>query len=154
MTQADFAEALNVAPASIHRWEAGTSRPDFELAISLWSLAIARGSATAKHFAEFLTSRAEAIRPLFDAAQVSSMELLNSEIASLAADKHQLAFAFVRMMKHNKDQTADQVIRLLLEPWKEQRDREKPLKAAVNAPAKHSRQIPEKRRRATQKNFT
>jgi DNA-binding XRE family transcriptional regulator len=131
MTQVEFAAALGVAPASVHRWEAGTSNPEFELAVSLWSLAIEHGSATSARFADFLVSRATAIRPLFQATQTSSTEALQSEIASLPAEKqHQLAFAFVRMLKHNTDETADQVMRLLLERWKQKVGEEKVLAPA------------------------
>jgi DNA-binding XRE family transcriptional regulator len=119
MTQVEFAAALHVAPASIHRWEAGTSSPEFEMIVSLWSFAIEHGSATSKYFAEFLASRTDAIRPLFDAAQLPAVQALDKQIASLAVDQRQLVLAFIEMLKQNADETADRVIRLLLEPWKQ-----------------------------------
>jgi DNA-binding transcriptional regulator YiaG len=60
MTQEEFAAALKVAPTSIHQWEAGTGSPEFEIAVSLWSLAIERGSPTSRDFSEFLISRTDA----------------------------------------------------------------------------------------------
>jgi DNA-binding XRE family transcriptional regulator len=118
MTQVEFAAALHVAPASIHRWEAGTSSPEVEMILSLWSFAIEHGSATSKYFAEFLASRTDAIRPLFEAAQLPAVRALEKQIASLAVDQRQLVLAFIQMLKQNSDETADRVIRLLLEPWK------------------------------------
>jgi hypothetical protein len=35
MTQVEFPAALKVAPTSIHRWEAGTGSPEFEMVVSL-----------------------------------------------------------------------------------------------------------------------
>lgn len=119
MTQMEFAAALGVAPASVHRWEAGTSNPDFELAVSLWSLAIEHGSATSRHFAEFLAGRVEAIRPLFAAAQAPIVEAVDSAIANLPPDQLQLVLALIEMLKSNKDKTADQMLHLLLDPWKQ-----------------------------------
>ena len=118
LTQVDFAAALGVAPASVYRWEAGTSNPDFEIVISMWSLAAKHRSATATFFAEFLGDRIEAIKPLFAAAQAPIVEALDSAIANLSPDQHQLVFAFIAMLKNSKDTTADRVMRLLLEPWK------------------------------------
>ncbi|HMF78992.1 MAG TPA: helix-turn-helix transcriptional regulator [Bryobacteraceae bacterium] len=120
MTQVEFAAALGVAPASIHRWESGTSSPEFEMIVSLWSFAIERGSLSSKFFAEFLSSRTEAIKPLFDAAQLPAIKAVDSEVGSLAVDKRQLVLAYIRMLKQNTDQTADRVMRLLLEPWTQQ----------------------------------
>lgn len=119
MTQVEFAAALHVAPASIHRWEAGTSSPEFEMIVSLWSFAIEHSSATSKYFAEFLASRTDAIRPLFDAAQLPAVQALDRQIASLGVDQRQLVLAFIEMLKQNTDETAERVIRLLLEPWKQ-----------------------------------
>jgi hypothetical protein len=45
--------------------------------IALWSFAILRGSRTASFLAEFLSSRAAGIRPLFDAAQVPELQSLD-----------------------------------------------------------------------------
>jgi transcriptional regulator with XRE-family HTH domain len=118
MTQVEFAGILGVAPASVHRWEAGTSAPDFEMIISLWSLAVEHGSAISIHFAEFLSGRANAMRPLFKAAQAPSIQALDDEIASLSPDQNQLAHAFIHMLKHNTDATTEQIVRFLLEPWK------------------------------------
>jgi len=118
MTQVEFAGALGVAPTSIHRWEAGTGSPEFEMVVSLWSLAIERGSATSKHFAEFLSSRTDAIRPLFDAAQLPAIKGLEREIASLQPDNRQLVAAVIQMLKQDNDETAARVLRALLEPWR------------------------------------
>ena len=119
LTQVDFAAALGVAPASVYRWEAGTSNPDFEIVISLWSLATTHRSGTATYFAEFLGERIEAIKPLFAAAQAPVAEALDSVIADLSPDQHELVFAFIAMLKNNKDRTAAQIMHLLLEPWKQ-----------------------------------
>lgn len=118
MTQVEFAAAVGVAPASVHRWEAGASAPDFEMVVSLWSFAIEHGSATSKYFAEFLSSRANAMRPLFKAAQLPAIQALDSEIASLSPDQHQLALAFVHLLKHNTDTTTEEIVNFILEPWK------------------------------------
>jgi DNA-binding XRE family transcriptional regulator len=118
LTQVDFASALGVAPASVYRWEAGTSNPDFELVIGLWSLAAKHRSATATFFEEFLGDRIDAIKPLFAAAKAPVVEALDSAIADLSSDQYQLVLAFIEMLKNNKDETATQMMRLLLEPWK------------------------------------
>lgn len=123
MTQVEFAAALGVAPTSIHRWEAGSSSPEFEMVVSLWSLAVDRGSPTSKQFAQFLVSRTDAIRPLFDAKELPDIKALDSDIATLSAEHRHLAFAFVRMLKHNTDETTDKLVRVLLEPWREVRSR-------------------------------
>lgn len=119
MTQVEFAAAVGVAPASVHRWEAGASAPDFEMVVSLWAFAIERGSATSKYFAEFLSSRAKAMRPLFKAAQFPAIQALDSEIASLSPDQHQLALAFIHLLKYNTDATTEQIVNFILEPWKQ-----------------------------------
>lgn len=118
MTQVELAAALGVAPASVHRWEAGTNTPDFEMIVSLWSFAIEHGSATSRHFAEFLSDRANAMRPLFKAAQLPAIQALDSEIASLSPEQHQLAFAFIHLLKYNTDTTTEQIVHFILEPWK------------------------------------
>ena len=120
MTQVEFAAALSVAPASIHRWESGTSVPEFEMIVSLWSFAVERGSSTSRDFAEFLSARTEAIRPLFEAAEQPAIKALESEVGMLSIDQRQLVSALIRMLKQNTDETADRVIRFVLEPWKTQ----------------------------------
>ena len=119
MTQVEFAAALGVVPTSIHRWEAGSSIPEFEMVISLWSLAIERGSATSKEFADFLLSRTSAIQPLFDAVQLPDIKALDQTVASLSVDQRRLVLAFIEMLRYNTDQTANEVMRLLLEPWRQ-----------------------------------
>ena len=139
LTQVDFASALGVAPASVYRWEAGTSNPDFELVISLWSLAAKHRSATATFFEEFLGDRIDAIKPLFAAAQAPVVEALESAIADLSPDQQQLVFAFVAMLKNNKDPTATQMMRLLLEPWKRTPNSERPSSKLNKEPRKRPR---------------
>jgi transcriptional regulator with XRE-family HTH domain len=138
MTQVELAATLNVAPASVHRWEAGTSSPEFETIVALWSLAIKFGSATSTFFAEFLTSRTDAIRPLFDAAQMPAVKVLDSDLASLPVDQRRLVSAYVRMLKDGSNKTADKVIRLLLEPWKQTPPKDLP-KRAKGSIAKYAR---------------
>ena len=113
LTQVDFASALGVAPASVYRWEASTSNPDFELVIALWALAAKHRSATATYFAEFLGDRIDAIKPLFAAAQAPTVRALDSAIADLSPDQHEQVSAFIAMLKNNKDETATQMMRLL-----------------------------------------
>lgn len=117
LTQVEFAAALKVAPTSIHRWEAGSGVPEFEMVVALWSLAIERGSSTSREFADFLISRTDAIKPLFDAKALPEIKALDSEITSLPVEQRQLALAFVRMLKQNTDQVTDRIIRTILEPW-------------------------------------
>lgn len=121
MTQVEFAAALKVAPTSIHRWEAGTGIPEFEMVVSLWSLANERGSPTSKEFSDFLISRTEAIRPLFQAKELPDIQALDQEIAALPVEHRQLAFAFVQMLKQNTDDITDKIVRVILEPWKDKR---------------------------------
>lgn len=117
LTQVDFAVALNVAPASIHRWEAGTSSPEFEMIVSLWSFAVQHGSPTSRYFAEFLVSRTDAIKPLFNAAQLPELKAIEKEIAELDIAERQLVLALVNLLKRKSDETAIRGIRALLEPW-------------------------------------
>jgi DNA-binding XRE family transcriptional regulator len=126
LTQVDFASALGVAPASVYRWEAGTSNPDFELVIGLWALSAKHRSATATFFEEFLGDRIDAIKPLFAAAKAPVVVALDSSIADLPPDQHQLVLAFIEMLKNNKDETASQMMHLLLQPWKQTPRGEKP----------------------------
>lgn len=119
MTQAQFAAALGVVPTSVHRWEAGTSNPDFELVISLWSLAIEHGSSTSREFAMYLVDRAHGIQPILTAAQAPVVQELDSVIGSLSPDELDLVLAFAEMLKNSEDPTADQVFRVLLEPWRQ-----------------------------------
>jgi hypothetical protein len=93
MTQVEFAAALKVAPTSIHRWEAGSGVPEFEMVVSLWSFAIERGSPTSREFAEFLISRTDAIKPLFEAKDLPEIKALDRDIAALQVEQRQLAFA-------------------------------------------------------------
>jgi len=139
LTQVDFASALGVAPASVYRWEAGTSNPDFELVIALWSLAAKHRSATATFFEEFLGGRIDAIKPLFAATQAPVVEALDSAIANLSPDQQQLVFAFVAMLKDNQDPTATQMMRLLLEPWKRTLNTERPSSKLNKKPNKRPR---------------
>jgi DNA-binding XRE family transcriptional regulator len=118
MTQAQLAAALRIVPTSVHRWEAGTSNPDFELVVSLWSLAIEHGSPTSAKFAEFLADRAHAIKPLVSAVQGPIVQQVDSALAKLPPGDLDLVLAFIEMLKHNEDPTADQIFRVLLEPWK------------------------------------
>lgn len=120
LTQVEFAAALKVAPTSIHRWEAGTGSPEFEMVVSLWSLAIERGSPTSREFSEFLISRTDAIRPLFAAKELPEIQALDKEIAALPVEQRQLAFAFVQMLRQNTDEITDKIIRVILEPWTHQ----------------------------------
>ena len=113
MTQVEFAAVLKVAPTSIHRWEAGTGSPEFEMVVSLWSLAIERGSPTSREFSEF-PILADAIRPLFDAKELPEIQALDKEIAALPVEQRQLAFAFVQMLRQNTDQITDKIIRVIL----------------------------------------
>lgn len=138
MTQVGFAAALKVTPTSIYRWEAGTGSPEFEMVVSLWSLAIERGSPTSKEFADFLVSRTDAMRPLFEAKEFPEIQALDSEIAALPVEQRQLAFAFVRMLRQNTDEITDKIMRVILEPWKQQRirdhDRRHSTRKATKAP--------------------
>lgn len=118
MTQAQLAATLRIVPTSVHRWEAGTSNPDFELVVSLWSLAIEHGSPTSAKFAEFLADRAHAIKPLVSAVQGPIVQQVDSALAKLPPGDLDLVLAFIEMLKHNEDPTADQIFRVLLEPWK------------------------------------
>lgn len=119
MTQVQLAAAIGVTSTSVHRWEAGTIIPDFEAAVSLWSLAIEHGSGTSKRFAEFLADRGHSIEPLLSAAQTRLANTLDSAIANLSLDEFHLVLAFVEMLKNNDDRTADQMLRVLLEPWRQ-----------------------------------
>jgi hypothetical protein len=119
MTQVQFAAALQVAPTSIHRWEAGTGAPEFEMVVSLWSLAIERGSPTSKDFSDFLVSRTDAIRPLFEAKDLPDITALDREIVALPVEQRQLALAFIQMLKHNSDEITDRIMRVILEPWRQ-----------------------------------
>ena len=123
MTQVEFAAALKVAPTSIHRWEAGSSSPEFEMVVSLWSLAIECGSPSSREFADFLVTRTDAIQPLFNAKELPQFKALDEEIMSLSVEQRQLVSALVRMLKRNKDELLDKLIQVLLEPWKEVRPR-------------------------------
>lgn len=136
LTQVEFAVALNVAPASIHRWEAGTSSPEFEMIVSLWSFAIQHGSPTSRYFAEFLVSRTDAIKPLFHAAQLPELKAIEKEIAQLDVSERQLVLALVSLLKQRSDETAIRGIRALLEPWSvphAETGHSRPVGAAPNA---------------------
>jgi DNA-binding XRE family transcriptional regulator len=117
LTQVEFAVALKVAPASIHRWEAGTSSPEFEMIVSLWSFAIQHGSPTSRYFADFLVSRTDAIKPLFHAAQLPELKAIEKEIVQLDVSERQLVLALISLLKQKSDETAIRGIRALLEPW-------------------------------------
>ena len=117
LTQVEFAVALNVAPASIHRWESGTSSPEFEMIVSLWSFAVQRGSPTSRYFADFLVSRTDAIRPLFNAAHLPELKAIEKEISELDVAERQLVLALVNLLKRKSDETAIRGIRALLQPW-------------------------------------
>lgn len=117
LTQVEFALTLKVAPASIHRWEAGTSSPEFEMIVSLWSFAVQRGSPTSRYFADFLVSRTDAIKPLFNAAELPELRAIEKEIAELDIPERQLVLALVNLLKRKSDETAIRGISALLEPW-------------------------------------
>lgn len=139
LTQVDFAVALNVAPASIHRWEAGTSSPEFEMIVSLWSFAVQRGSPTSRYFADFLVSRTDAIKPLFDAAELPELRAIEKEIAELDIPERQLVLALVNLLKRKSDETAIRGIRALLEPWRAARNPADHSKGTTSASAPSSK---------------
>ena len=141
MTQAQLAAALGVASTSVHRWEAGTSNPDFKVAVSLWSLAIEYGSPTSREFAEFLANRAHAIRPLLSAAQADRVHTLDSAMSDLSPDELHLVLAFIEMVKHNEDPTADQMLRVLLEPWRQKVLAKGAARRTANRSTKRTRRI-------------
>jgi DNA-binding XRE family transcriptional regulator len=139
LTQVEFAVALSVAPASIHRWEAGTSSPEFEMIVSLWSFAVQSGSPTSRYFADFLVSRTDAIKPLFNAAQLPELKAIEKEISELDVAERQLVLALVNLLKRKSDETAIRGIRALLQPWTVGQDPASHSKRETSASAPNSK---------------
>lgn len=132
LTQAQLASALGLAPASIYRYEAGLSAPDVA---GLQKLYI-HADGTSNESAKAIFFRAICEKTGLDPAQFRallsgptpegkapeqhSFKTLSIEGKQLNPRERLLAIAFVLMIRNNTDNSADKVMRLLLDPWMKQ----------------------------------
>ncbi|HEX7360850.1 MAG TPA: hypothetical protein VF283_10190 [Bryobacteraceae bacterium] len=78
------------------------------------------------------------MRPLFEARESPEIQALDKEIAALAVEQRQLAFAFRpnAEAEHRRDHGQNHAV--LLEPWKQQRSRDQdsrhPIRKRTKAP--------------------
>jgi transcriptional regulator with XRE-family HTH domain len=118
MSQVDLANALGVAPASVYRYESGTSSPKTETLYKLSKLAVDNNLRYADDFYRALLERTQGIAAVtYDERLDERQKVVDREAASLRADQQLIVLALIKMLRENQDKTAERVLNLLLEPW-------------------------------------
>ena len=112
LTQVKLANALGIAPSSVYRYEAGGSDPTRAVLEKARDLALKNGLPYADDLARILGEKAGGRSDL--------KEQFNQQTVSLAGlhpHERLLVAAFVKMLRTGRDETADKVIKVVLEPW-------------------------------------
>lgn len=119
-TQVQFAVALGIAPTSIHRYEAGTSVPDFPVLKKLLDYAVKRGDASAQEtFMRELSSRMGLHAETLDKPTASADPFSTAQVEGehLSKDEKARVIALVLLLRHSPDPTNRSVIEAVLQPW-------------------------------------
>ncbi|MFZ0592890.1 MAG: helix-turn-helix transcriptional regulator [Bryobacteraceae bacterium] len=118
MTQVDLANALGIAPASVYRYESGTSTPNADVLYRLSRFAMERDVRYAHDFHQALSQRTQGLAPFaYDEELLERQNVVDRATAALRADQQLIVLALVKMLRENEDKTAERVLNLVLEPW-------------------------------------
>jgi transcriptional regulator with XRE-family HTH domain len=117
LTQVELANELGIAPGSVYRYEAGTSRPNLGVLHNLWNFALKHNAPyAASDFSDALASLAGT--PItFEDDTLERQRAIDASTAALRPHEQHLAMAFVQMLKGGADETVMKVIKVILEPW-------------------------------------
>jgi transcriptional regulator with XRE-family HTH domain len=122
-TQVEFAVALGMAPTSIHRYEAGSSVPDFPVLKKLLDYALKRKNASAQEiFLAEVGKRMGLQSEGLDASLLPSigpdpLSALEIEGQPLSNDERLKIVGLVLLLRHSSDPTTKSVVDAVLKPW-------------------------------------
>jgi transcriptional regulator with XRE-family HTH domain len=119
-TQVEFAIALGIAPTSIHRYEAGTSIPDFPVLKKLLDYAVKRGDSGAQEtFMRELGTRMGLDPQAIEnpSGGTDALSAVHLEGERLSKDEKARVVALVLLLRHSADSTNRSVIEAVLQPW-------------------------------------
>jgi transcriptional regulator with XRE-family HTH domain len=124
LSQFQFASELGITPTSIYRYEAGTSVPNAEVLSRLLQNAVSHQLFdVARDFASAWSDRT-GLTFSIQGSQTGKNDPLLEAISRLRPDQQLAVMSFVQMLEHGTDQTADRMIKVLLEPWLERAKQE------------------------------
>jgi transcriptional regulator with XRE-family HTH domain len=119
LTQVQLANELGIAPSSVYRYEAGASNPTSEVLEKLWALASKGSLPYSNDLARALHRKTSGP---YGSQQTDLAQTVS--VAGLHPHERLLVVAFIKMLRTGRDETADRVIKLLLEPWMKEAERE------------------------------
>ncbi|HEX3682153.1 MAG TPA: helix-turn-helix transcriptional regulator [Bryobacteraceae bacterium] len=118
LTQVQLANALDIAPTSIYRWEAGASSPDMSMLLGLWHFAMRTGtSEAAAELAHVLMEESPVLKPLVEQTRFEAQKSLEEWAGSLPEDQQNLVAGLIAFLQESTDETAHKIIKVILEPW-------------------------------------
>ena len=117
LTQVQLAIELGIAPGSVYRYEAGTSRPNLGVLHNLWNFALKHNAPyAASEFSEALTDLAGT--PFtFEQDTREQQKLVDASMARLRPHEQHIVIALIQMLRTGNDDTALRVIKAALDPW-------------------------------------
>lgn len=137
LTQAQLAVAIGIAPTSIYRYEAGLTKPDLRTIQRLFVFADKHQDQAAKrlfqrelqHGGDLIVTGTEGTALKMKLRErTPAAALLKAGSLPLTPREQVLAVALVLLLRNNVDESAEKMIKLLLEPWmkaaKDQLDQE------------------------------
>jgi DNA-binding XRE family transcriptional regulator len=135
LTQVEFAHALGVTPASVYRYEAGTTSPSTDTLFKLYNMASERSHGPSEHvFHRVMQGRSFSIPAGMPAA--SGPALLQAQATQLSDQQLALVLALMRLLSDStqSEKAVYTVLRALVEPYLPQADAD--LQAARDAAVK------------------
>jgi DNA-binding XRE family transcriptional regulator len=135
MTQVEFAHALGVTPASVYRYEAGTTSPSTDTLFKLYKMASERAHGPSEHvFHQVMQGRSYSM-PV-GAPGDSGPAVLQAQATQLSEQQLVLVLALMRLLSdaEQSEKSIYTVLRAIVEPYLSQADAD--LKAARVAAAK------------------
>jgi DNA-binding XRE family transcriptional regulator len=136
LTQVEFAHALGVTPASVYRYEAGTTSPSTDTLFKLYKMASERSHGPSEHvFHQIMQGRSPSIAAVAPAD--SGAALLQAQATQLSEQQLALVLALMRLLSDStqSEKAVYTVLRALVEPYLPQVDAD--LQAARDAAAKN-----------------
>jgi transcriptional regulator with XRE-family HTH domain len=136
MTQVEFAHALGVTPASVYRYEAGTTSPSTDTLFKLYKLASEHAHGPSEHaFHQIMQERSHSIPALAPAN--AGIALLQAQATQLSEQQLALVLALMRLLSDStqSEKAVYTVLRALVESYLPQAIAD--LKAARDAATKN-----------------